>query len=60
MLPCMKMAVRSVSQTGTGVSLRPGNVTSITCPWPPGTGISRTDGSVMTSRPERISAGTWT
>ena len=32
----------------------------VTCPWPPGTGISRTDGSVMTSRPERISAGTWT
>jgi hypothetical protein len=57
MLPCMKIAVSSVSQTGIGVSRRPGTGT---CTTPSGVGIARTASSVTTSRPEMISAGTCT
>jgi len=57
MLPCMKIPVSSVSQTGIGVGSSPGMVTSTTLPC---TGTRRTDGSVTMSRPVTISAGTCT
>ena len=56
-LPCMKIAVRSVSQTGIGVFRRPGSATS-TAPW--GVFTTRICGSVSMSCPEMISAGTCT
>ena len=57
MLPCMKMAVKSVIHGGIGVFCRPGSVTWIS-PW--GVWIVRSEGSSSMSWPVIISWGTCT